>query len=272
MTAADTTPEHAAACAGAGRRTSGVYNAGPFTPWAYRADGAPAQSTLVFPGGLGGANWGGTAFDPSSATTCSWRRRTSARSAGWKSAKDGSPVAVRQGSARRPSAAATSTSDATACRLAVSETAMGPADRRSTRRPATSRGRCRSASPSNCPPAKQNTGRPALAGPIVTAERPAVHRRRPTTTASARSTRRPARELWVDQARTPRQRRSDDLSADGTASSTSRSSRPIRWWCMRCPEASAHSLVSRDETVNAKAAKSAKKCTQEGVAVDVSLV
>jgi quinoprotein glucose dehydrogenase len=64
VTAADTTPEHARACAELVEKAGGVYNAGPFTPWRYRADGAAAATTLGFPGGLGGANWGGTAFDP----------------------------------------------------------------------------------------------------------------------------------------------------------------------------------------------------------------
>ena len=61
---ADTTPEHARACAELVERVGGVVNAGPFTPWRFRGDGRMSPSTLVFPGGLGGANWGGTAFDP----------------------------------------------------------------------------------------------------------------------------------------------------------------------------------------------------------------
>jgi glucose dehydrogenase len=65
VTAADTTPEHAAACRDLVEK-NGVYNAGPFTPWAYRAEGAPPKTALVFPGGLGGPNWGGTAYDPRS--------------------------------------------------------------------------------------------------------------------------------------------------------------------------------------------------------------
>jgi len=66
VTAAETTPEHAKACEELVERNGGVYNAGPFTPWRYRAEGVPSASTLVFPGGLGGANWGGTAFDSNS--------------------------------------------------------------------------------------------------------------------------------------------------------------------------------------------------------------
>jgi quinoprotein glucose dehydrogenase len=64
VTAAETTPEHARACAELVESLGGVFNAGPFTPWIYRAAGAAPKSTLVFPGGLGGANWGGVASDP----------------------------------------------------------------------------------------------------------------------------------------------------------------------------------------------------------------
>ncbi len=65
MTAADTTPEHARACAEFVEKIGGVHNAGPFTPWRFRGDGAAAPPpSLVFPGGLGGANWGGTASNP----------------------------------------------------------------------------------------------------------------------------------------------------------------------------------------------------------------
>ena len=68
VTPADTTPEHAKACAELVEKVGGVSNAGPFTPWRYRAPGAPLASTLVFPGGLGGANWGGPAVDPAAQT------------------------------------------------------------------------------------------------------------------------------------------------------------------------------------------------------------
>ena len=66
VSAADTTAEHAEACAQLVETLGGVYNAGPFTPWLYRAEGAPPRSTLNFPGGVGGPNWGGVAFDPNS--------------------------------------------------------------------------------------------------------------------------------------------------------------------------------------------------------------
>jgi quinoprotein glucose dehydrogenase len=62
--ASDTTAEHAAFCRGLMERSGGFYNEGPFTPYLYRAPGAPPRSTILFPGSIGGANWGGTAADP----------------------------------------------------------------------------------------------------------------------------------------------------------------------------------------------------------------
>jgi glucose dehydrogenase len=60
----DTTPEHAAACRAFMVRSGGFYNAGPFTPFMYKAPDAPPKSTIQFPGGTGGVNWGGIAVDP----------------------------------------------------------------------------------------------------------------------------------------------------------------------------------------------------------------
>src|SRR5262249_42474110 len=62
-TAADTSPEHAKGCHDLFEASGGLYNAGPYTPYLYRAAGAPAKSSVVFPGGLGGIDWGGTAVD-----------------------------------------------------------------------------------------------------------------------------------------------------------------------------------------------------------------
>jgi quinoprotein glucose dehydrogenase len=64
VAAEDTTPEHAKACRDLVERNGGLYNAGPFTPFMFRPEGAPVRTTVNFPGGLGGANWGGTAWDP----------------------------------------------------------------------------------------------------------------------------------------------------------------------------------------------------------------
>jgi quinoprotein glucose dehydrogenase len=64
----DTTPEHVAACRAFMEKAGGFYNAGPFTPFLYKAPDAPAKSTIQFPGGTGGVNWGGIAVDPTSGT------------------------------------------------------------------------------------------------------------------------------------------------------------------------------------------------------------
>jgi len=45
-------------------RSGGFINEGPFTPFIYHEDGASPKSTISFPGGTGGINWGGTATDP----------------------------------------------------------------------------------------------------------------------------------------------------------------------------------------------------------------
>ena len=64
VTAADTTPEHAAACQALWDKSGGFYNAGPFTPFLFHKDGDPPRSTIQLPGGTGGVNWGGPAADP----------------------------------------------------------------------------------------------------------------------------------------------------------------------------------------------------------------
>ncbi len=64
MTAADTTDEHAKFCRELSERSGGFYNEGPFTPYVFRDAGARPYSTILFPGSIGGANWGGTAGDP----------------------------------------------------------------------------------------------------------------------------------------------------------------------------------------------------------------
>jgi glucose dehydrogenase len=64
VTAADTTPEHAKACQELWDNAGGLYNGGPFTPFLYHEEGKSSKPSLVFPGFTGGANWGGTAIDP----------------------------------------------------------------------------------------------------------------------------------------------------------------------------------------------------------------
>ena len=64
VTADDTSAEHAEACAALLESVGEVYNAGAFTPWVYRPQGAAPRTTVLFPGLVGGPNWGGVAFDP----------------------------------------------------------------------------------------------------------------------------------------------------------------------------------------------------------------
>jgi quinoprotein glucose dehydrogenase len=64
VTAADTNEEHAKNCQALWDRSGGFVNLGPFTPFNYHEDGTPPKSTISFPGGTGGVNWGGTATDP----------------------------------------------------------------------------------------------------------------------------------------------------------------------------------------------------------------
>jgi glucose dehydrogenase len=63
VTAEDTTPEHAQACQELWDKSGGFYNAGPFTPFLFHESGAPPRSSIQFPGGTGGASWGGVAVD-----------------------------------------------------------------------------------------------------------------------------------------------------------------------------------------------------------------
>jgi quinoprotein glucose dehydrogenase len=64
VTAEDTTAEHAAACREFMEKSGGFYNAGPFTPFMYHAPNSAPKSTIQFPGGTGGVNWGGVAANP----------------------------------------------------------------------------------------------------------------------------------------------------------------------------------------------------------------
>ena len=65
VTAEDTSADHVKACQELWDKSGGFYNAGPFTPFSYHEEGAPPKSTIQFPGGTGGVNWGGPAADPS---------------------------------------------------------------------------------------------------------------------------------------------------------------------------------------------------------------
>ncbi len=59
-----TTAEHATFCRELYERSGGLANQGPFTPYPYRDAGEKPRSIVLFPGSIGGANWGGVASDP----------------------------------------------------------------------------------------------------------------------------------------------------------------------------------------------------------------
>jgi quinoprotein glucose dehydrogenase len=63
VTRDETSAAHAEFCRALRERGGGLLNSGPFTPYRFRAEGKP-RTTLLFPGSLGGANWGGAAADP----------------------------------------------------------------------------------------------------------------------------------------------------------------------------------------------------------------
>lgn len=64
VSAEDTNAAHSTACHAMWDRAGGYLNFGIYTPFNFRAAGAPVQSTIQFPGGTGGVNWGGPAADP----------------------------------------------------------------------------------------------------------------------------------------------------------------------------------------------------------------
>jgi len=95
VSAEDTSPEHAAACADLVENLGDIYNAGAFTPWVYRADPASGSTTLLFPGLVGGHNWGGGAFDPNSGYVFVFSQDIG--SLGWiEDAPEGSPLPYRR--------------------------------------------------------------------------------------------------------------------------------------------------------------------------------
>jgi quinoprotein glucose dehydrogenase len=165
VTADDTTPEHAAACADLLNKIGGVSNAGPFTPWSLRAPGTNAPWSLVFPGGLGGSNWGGTASDPKSGLMFAVTQDVGALG-GMQAAKDGSPVPYDKVTPGR------STFDVRVSGAEVNWPCQKPPWGRLTAIN-TATGDIAWQIPlgvtDQLPAGKQNTGRPALAGPIVTA-------------------------------------------------------------------------------------------------------
>lgn len=163
VSAADTTPEHVKACQELIESVGSVYNAGPFTPWLYRPEGAPPKSTLVFPGGNGGVNWGGAVSDPKSGYLFVVTQDVGAL--GWiEKTASGAPVPYdRPASARRnfevPMAGGNWPCQKPPWgRLVAVNASTGDI---AWQRPL--------GITEQLPTARQNTGRPAVAGSIVTA-------------------------------------------------------------------------------------------------------
>ena len=162
ITAADTTAEHAAACADLVAGLGELYNAGPFTPWVYRAESAPPRTTISFPGGVGGANWGGVAFDPGSGYVFVVTQDLGAL--GWMEAAPADEPVPYTKSAPRPSSFSVRVGDVTLpCqkppwgRLTAIDAATGDIAWQQTL-----------GVTDQLPAGKQNTGRPVRAGAIVT--------------------------------------------------------------------------------------------------------
>ena len=86
VSAADTTPEHAAACQAMWDKAGGYYNVGAFTPFMFHKKGDPPKSTIQFPGGTGGVNWGGMSVDPAAGVIYVNAQNTSL--VGWVEEKD----------------------------------------------------------------------------------------------------------------------------------------------------------------------------------------
>ena len=163
VSAAETTPEHAAACRELVEKSGGVFNAGPFTPWKYREAASSTSVSLVFPGGLGGPNWGGTASDPRSGYVFVATQDVGAL--GFvRRARDGAAVAYEKATPGRATFDVPIGDQSWPCQkppwgslIAVNAATgdfawrvpLGITD--------------------GLPAGKQNTGRPVLAGPITTA-------------------------------------------------------------------------------------------------------
>ena len=60
----DTSAQHVADCEALWEKSGGFANAGAFTPFGFHEEGTAPKSTIQFPGGTGGVNWGGAAADP----------------------------------------------------------------------------------------------------------------------------------------------------------------------------------------------------------------
>ena len=99
VAAADTTAEHAAYCRTLRDRSGGLQSSGPFTPYRYRAPDKEPRSTIVFPGSLGAASWGGAAADPERGLV--FINTSSEGAIGWLEPNTGDPTSARTGQGAR---------------------------------------------------------------------------------------------------------------------------------------------------------------------------
>jgi quinoprotein glucose dehydrogenase len=87
VTPEQTSTAHARACREFMERSGGFANQGPFTPFNYKSPDDPVpRSTIQFPGGTGGVNWGGVAVDPNTGIVYANAQETSL--VGWVQDKD----------------------------------------------------------------------------------------------------------------------------------------------------------------------------------------
>jgi quinoprotein glucose dehydrogenase len=162
VTADDTSPEHAAACAALVASVGEIVNEGPFTPWVYRRAGAAPRTTLLFPGLVGGPNWGGVAYDPASGHLFVFSQDVG--SFGWmQDDPDGTPQPYQRSGPRPANFDVAMGDQRWPCqkppwgRLVAVDPASG---RVVWERPI--------GVTEGLPPERQNTGRPGRAGAIVT--------------------------------------------------------------------------------------------------------
>lgn len=99
VSAADTTPEHVAYCRALRDRSGGLQNSGPFTPFRHRAPDKEPRSTIVFPGSLGGASWGGLAADAERGML--FVNTSSEGAIGWLEANSGDRISAQTGQGAR---------------------------------------------------------------------------------------------------------------------------------------------------------------------------
>ena len=166
-----------------GTRAGGFYNAGPFTPFLLHEDGAPPRSTIQFPGGTGGVNWGGAAADPRTGFVFVNAHDTSL--VGWIEKKkpggnygrgtEGADAALRSRQRERTGAllqvhrAAEGRQRPDDRQPAMPATTVGAAGRRQRQHRRHRVADARSASTRTCRKGKQNVGGSGSAGPSVTA-------------------------------------------------------------------------------------------------------